>query len=91
MFRLILLCLCGATLLVAAPVRIEGDQLLRDGQPYFLKGAGGWRPLDELARRGGNSVRTWTTDGLDKILDDAARNSLTVYAGIWLEPDCSWS
>ena len=90
MVRAIFICFCAASQLAAGTIRIEGDQLLRDGQPYFVKGAGGSGPLDELALRGGNSVRTWSTEGLDRILDEAARHQVTVYVGIWLEPDCSW-
>ncbi len=80
-------------LLPAAPVPVKivpGKGLTRGGQPYFIKGAGGPGRLDELARRGGNSLRTWSTDGLDAILTEAARHGLTVCAGIWLEPECDW-
>jgi hypothetical protein len=75
----------------AVPVKIvpEGG-ITRGGEPYFIKGAGGTVHLDELMATGGNSIRTWTTNGLGEILDDAARRGLTVCAGIWLEPECSW-
>jgi hypothetical protein len=62
----------------------------RGGQPYFVKGAGGTGHLEELARRGGNSIRTWSTDELGGILDASHKNGLTVCAGIWLEPECNW-
>ena len=75
----------------AVPVKIvpEGG-ITRGGEPYFIKGAGGTVHLDELTATGGNSIRTWTTNGLGEILDDAARRGLTVCAGIWLEPECNW-
>ncbi len=64
--------------------------LLRGGKPYFIKGAGGENNLDELVKRGGNSFRTWTDNGLDTLLDKADKLGLTVCAGIWLEKECSW-
>lgn len=74
----------------AIPVRLEqtaaGWQLIREGQPYRIKGAGGEASLGRLRQSGGNSVRTWgigeTT--LEK-LDEAHRQGLTVALGIWLE------
>jgi hypothetical protein len=82
-----------AVSLEAAPVPVKimpGGGITREAKPYFIKGAGGTERMEELAGRGGNSVRTWSTDGLAAILDAAQKNSLTVCAGIWLEPECSW-
>ena len=61
-------------------------QLIRDGKPYFVKGAGGDGPLDLLAQCGGNSTRTWGV-GPDtmKRLDDAHAMGISVALGIWLE------
>lgn len=59
-------------------------QLLRDGQPYQIKGAGGSGNWAMLAKYGGNSVRTWGADDLAKQLDQAQKLGLTVTAGIWL-------
>ena len=64
--------------------RGESVQLLRNGKPFVVKGVGGNSHLELLARSGGNSIRTWSTDGLDKILDDAQRHGLTVCVGFWL-------
>ncbi len=61
-----------------------GCKLLRGGQPYFIQGAGGDGPQALLAHTGANSVRTWGTDHLDKVLDEAQRNGLSVAVGIWL-------
>ena len=72
----------------AIPVELrqteEGWQLIRGGQPFFIKGVGGSASLEQLAAAGGNSVRTWSTDGADKILDEAHALGLTVTLGIWL-------
>ena len=43
-----------------------GFQLLKNGQPFQIKGVGGDSYLAELAASGGNAVRTWGAD------DDAA-------------------
>jgi hypothetical protein len=73
------------------PVKIvPGKGIIRGSEPCFIKGAGGTGRMEELARRGGNSVRTWATDGLAAILDTAQKNGLTVCSGIWLEPECPW-
>lgn len=64
--------------------------LLRDGKPYFIKGAGGENHLDELVARGGNSMRTWVEGDLTTTLEKADKLGLTVCAGIWLEKECSW-
>ncbi len=69
---------------------VLGVGITRGGDPYFVKGAAGDQHLDDLATTGGNSIRTWTTNGLGPILDDAQKRGLTVCAGIWLEPECSW-
>jgi hypothetical protein len=87
------LCLAPLTLLSAAPVPVKivpGKGITRGGEPYFVKGAGGTQHMDELVKAGGNSLRTWSTDGLAAILDDAQRRGLTVCSGIWLEPECAW-
>lgn len=82
-----------AALAVAEPVPVKivpGEGITRGGKPYFVKGAAGSDHLDELAATGGNSIRTWTTEGLGGVLDSAQKRSLTVCAGIWLEPECAW-
>ena len=69
---------------------VAARSLRHGGKEYFIKGAGGTDRMEEVVRRGGNSVRTWTTDGLGDLLRDAEKRGLTVCAGIWLEPECSW-
>lgn len=77
----------------AAPVAVRilpGKGITRGGEPYLIKGAGGSAHLAELKKAGGNSIRTWSTDGLADILDAAQKEGLSVCAGIWLEPECAW-
>jgi hypothetical protein len=89
----LLILLITAVSVHAAPVPVKivpGKGIVRGSTPYFVKGAGGTERMEELVKRGGNSVRTWSTDGLAATLDAAQKNGLTVCAGIWLEPECSW-
>lgn len=69
------------------PVTLEQNeqghyQILRDGEPYFIRGAGGTSRLDQLAEAGANSVRTWSTDNAQSILDEARAHGLTVMLGL---------
>ena len=68
----------------------QGWQLLRGGEPYFIRGAGGTYSLQQLAAAGANSIRTWDAenvrgdDDVDVLLDEAHTLGLTVTVGIWL-------
>lgn len=83
-----LLLLPGVAKADVVPVELHktdaGWQLLRGGQPYFIRGAGGNSHLDELAAAGANSVRTWGAEGSGDILDRAHALGMTVTVGIWL-------
>ena len=72
----------------AVPVELRktdsGWELLRGGQPYLIRGAGGTGSLQSLQEAGANSVRTWGADDLGEILDEAQSRGLSVTAGIWL-------
>ena len=78
----------------AIPVELEkteqGWQLLRGGEPYFIKGVGGDRSLEAAAAAGANSVRTWDAenvrgdDDVDVLLDEAHALGMSVSVGIWL-------
>jgi hypothetical protein len=62
-------------------------EMQRNGQPYFIKGAGGATTSlhPELKARGGNSIRTWGTDASSKaLLDGAQALGLTVSLGLWV-------
>lgn len=71
-------------------VKITGDadsgfQMLRNGQPYIIKGAGGDHFLDVLANVGGNTIRTWGVGPeTGKLLDEAQAAGIAVTVGIWL-------
>ena len=62
----------------------EGWQLTRNGQPYIIKGVGGNQHLEMLAASGGNSIRTWSVENLEPILDEAHKRGLSVAVGLWL-------
>ena len=75
----------------AAPseVRLVGQpgrfQLLRNGQPYFIRGAcADERRLHSVATAGGNSIRLWSDEKLGGSLDEAQALGLTVCAGLWV-------
>ena len=72
----------------AIPVELRqtenGWQLLHDGEPYFIRGAGGTYSLQQLADAGANSLRTWGAEDLDTLLDEAHSLGLSVTVGIWL-------
>jgi hypothetical protein len=62
-----------------------GWQLLRGGEPYFIKGAGGSASKEALAEAGGNTFRTWGVGSdLGEQLDEAHRLGLAVVVGHWL-------
>ncbi|RYD24185.1 MAG: hypothetical protein EOP88_01180 [Verrucomicrobiaceae bacterium] len=64
--------------------------LIRNGQPYVIRGAGGSGHLNDLVKFGGNSIRTWGGDSLDfkiegkPLLDVCQELGISVTAGIWI-------
>lgn len=58
--------------------------LLRNGEPYFIKGAGGYQHFDKIRENGGNSVRIWHTEDAARLLDEAHAHGLTVTLGLWM-------
>ena len=71
---------------VEVKLNAKGEyRLYRDGQEYFVKGGGGSEQWEELARIGGNSVRTWSTDNAKAMLDKAHALGLTVMMGLWMQ------
>ena len=62
-------------------------QLLVNGRPFYIKGAGlEFGNIEALARHGGNSFRTWRTDNgqrtAKEVLDEAYKHGLMVTMGI---------
>ncbi|MBN2414003.1 hypothetical protein JXQ31_20175 [candidate division KSB1 bacterium] len=92
-YRIFLSLVLTAVIVMAQPVKVEviktndSYQLMRDGKPYFIKGAGGGRYLNRLAAYGGNSVRTWGTRGAENLLDQANQLGLTVMLGLNVQPE----
>ncbi|MGB5721054.1 MAG: glycoside hydrolase family 2 TIM barrel-domain containing protein [Woeseiaceae bacterium] len=74
----------GEAVVVELKQTQQGWQLLRGGQPYLIKGAGGNASLEQLAAAGGNSVRTWDSADIDALLDEAHALGISVTVGIWL-------
>jgi hypothetical protein len=75
----------------SGPSRVElrkvenGWTLYREGQPFFIQGAGGDGSRQVLKDCGGNSFRTWGADNLGPQLDEARRLGFAVTVGIWFE------
>jgi len=70
------------------PVKVEirktdsTYQLIREGKPYFVRGAGGTAYPDRIKAFGGNSIRTWGTRDAQRVLDTASKYGLTVLMGL---------
>jgi hypothetical protein len=58
--------------------------LLRDGEPYRIRGVGGRQRLDEAVRLGANSVRIWGAEDAPVVFEQASRLGFTVFSGVWL-------
>lgn len=58
--------------------------LLRNGQPYRIRGVGGRTRLQQAAQLGANSVRIWGSEDAPSAFAAAERLDLTVFLGIWL-------
>lgn len=67
-----------------ADVRVRGDAILVDGQPFLARGAAGEIRLDLLKALGATAVRTYGNETA-AVLDQAGRLGLKVVAGFWLE------
>lgn len=58
--------------------------LLRNGQPYRIRGVGGRTRLEQAAQLGANSLRIWGGEDAPAAFAAAERCDLTVFLGIWL-------
>ncbi|MFN0201214.1 MAG: glycoside hydrolase family 2 TIM barrel-domain containing protein [Bacteroidia bacterium] len=60
-------------------------QIMRNNQPYYVKGAGGQTFLQTVGNIGGNSIRTWGLEQADEALAEAQKKGLTVMLGMWVQ------
>ena len=63
-------------------------ELLKDGVPYYIKGAGAKDHFDLLVNSGANSIRIWSTNN-SALLDSAHKHGLTVALGLHVRPERS--
>ena len=77
--------------LAAQPAKVSMQQvdgkwvLYKNGEPYYIKGAGGTVHLDLLVDCGGNTIRTWGIDDAQAVLDEAQKRGLMVMLGMWVQ------
>lgn len=75
---------------VSKSVYIRSDEtgfhLIRNGGPFYIKGAAGNSNLKELADAGGNTVRLYDTINLQNNLDEAFKYGLAVIVDIPIPP-----
>jgi len=60
----------------------SGFQLIRNGKPFYIKGASGKSYIKELAEAGGNTLRLYDTINLQKTLDEAHKYNIAVIVDI---------
>lgn len=82
----------GASHAQSQPVHTSVEQtadgsytFIRAGEPYYVRGAGGIEYIGDVARFGGNSIRTWSTDNAKEILDEAQAHGVSVMMGLWVQ------
>ena len=63
-------------------------ELYRNGEPYYIKGAGAKDHFDLLVESGANSIRIWSTNKME-LLDSAHQHGLTVTLGLHVRPERS--
>lgn len=64
-------------------IKKEGEKytLIRNGEPFFIKGGSGYTNIEKLVTIGGNTIKTWDTTNLGSILDEAQKHNVAVIAG----------
>ncbi len=74
---------------VKVEVRSENGKyiLYRGGNPYQIKGAGLTGDMKNFKAHGGNSIRTWSTDNAQELLDEAHENDITVALCFYIQPE----
>ena len=61
----------------------NGFQLTKNGEPYYIKGAGAKSNFKKVVESGANSIRIWSTNK-SELLDSAYKYNLSVCLGIWV-------
>ena len=56
-----------------------------DGEPFYIKGAGGETELEKIVEAGGNTIRTWGTENAQSVLDNAHELGIKVMLGLWVQ------
>lgn len=64
----------------------QGFQLIRNGSPFYIKGAAGNSHFKELADMGGNTLRLYDTTNIQSRLDEALKHGLAVIVDIPVPP-----
>ena len=74
---------------VEVSINTQGNfELLKNGIPYYIKGAGAKDHFDLLVNSGANSIRIWSTNN-SSLLDSAHQYGLTVTLGLHVRPERS--
>lgn len=66
-------------------------ELLRDGEPFTIRGVGGWRHMELAKAVGATTIRTWGIETLERetggkrLIDRADELGLSILAGIWIK------
>ncbi|MCH8495958.1 MAG: hypothetical protein LAT57_10070 [Balneolales bacterium] len=63
-----------------------GFQLIRNGEPFYIQGAGGESNFKELAEIGGNTIRLFDTANIQEKLDEAHKHNLAAIVDVYLPP-----
>jgi hypothetical protein len=65
-------------------IKKEGTnyQLYVNNEPYYIRGAGGYKYFEKIKECGGNSVRLWSTYNAKEYMDKAHALGLTVLLGL---------
>jgi hypothetical protein len=53
--------------------------------PFKLQGAGGQSNMKDLIDIGGNTIRTWSTESAQQVLDEAQKHNIKVMMGLWVQ------
>lgn len=59
--------------------------LLKAGKPVYINGAAGYKNMELLVKYGGNTIRTWSCENADSILNEASKHNIHVILGLFLQ------